>query len=1547
MSVFVKPKLKALKEALAKKDWPGVEKNASAVLDFESSNYNARVFLALALFNLGKPEESEETYKKAIEQSPTQALARQGLATLYEKSQRWTDYARELQGLMQLFADSQDAPKYAESLEKLLDVRRKHGTKDELVETLSMLLPSSPQHSLLRTLPPFDPTAPTATSYPTVQQAVTSPLRTLLEIIAHISEKETAAVDAEIKKRRQRLGGPALTAEETTRQVQAEMLPQSQLPALWRQVLDDPDAGNDEPLRRDVERRLLAHLRMTLRALPSSFDLPSLDLSAKATPKTEKQIEAERNAKDGYRAQVEDLAHGMVVIGVPDGSAWEVEVEWSDSFADGRGLEGLTKGSKDMLQRLADTFPEAGISRISRALLTRLAAAEAAARPAVDGDAADAPQEERPQGPTDDELAEIIEDGLAKAPPSVVAHLLAVSFFRSQKEWDAVVQVAEAGLSALATTHTEIGRALPRTRRALETSLALGLVHHDPPTHHLRALRLVESLLGTAPPPPSSPSAPALPHPDPELLFAKAIVLQTSDKQAAALKVWDQIIALPPGSLDADTLVKAKCERAWSTHLAGSSEDALPQLEEVVASFEERKTRRDKEREETEKYRSKRGLEKPEGVEEGEQEEEREERAIAWWRLGECLWKLGDSTPDRTQPAYDAYISALRASPSYAPAFTSLGLYYRSLATPDWERSSKCFQKAFELDPSQEVAARYLAEEFAELGEWILVEVIARRVIDGNKGRAGMGGKAAARLAWAWKAIGGSELNSKKYPQAITAFQSALRGAPDDVSTWIKLGVAYRHSGKHVAALKVFVKALALDPSFWFAKYSIADVQREIGLLDPAIKTFKEILVDRPDELGVKVVLAETALAKGLGEQKQGYIVRAEESLLEALEDSMAVIEGGSASRVAWKVTAEALVGLSRLSDPASPDPLRAALARVLTYLSKQDVDGKMAGLTAVTVADVRAAVDTKPAVTAAALAVLSFKMRVLLETQNEAAIGSAWFDLGVAISNFRPHLSALSTSSVTAEQALQQSIRCLKYALHKEPLNASFWNALGVLSFDLSPRLAQHSFIRSIEHNSRSAVPWTNLGLFYLVHGDEDLANQAFLKAQVLDPEWAAAWVGQATLADMAGHAVEASVLLEHAVSLGADAPEADIAFTSRAFEKYRSSVPSSSLAVAEPSPVPPPSAIEVLSAPLFSLGRYLSHHPSDHTALHLNALILEQVGDLASACESFEKAAAIIEELYEVDESPAVEGQYVIAQTNLGRARLAAQQHDGALEAFEAALSLLTLEDSPAPGGLTKEQSVLLYTECKLGSSVAHVALGDSSAAKEALATAIDDVESYRIGACDSHLAVALGRVHWAEGEEDRALSALLDSPDIPSGRQTPLFLRRAIYAYAIAANDTSLLQTTDSFTWNAAVKYDPDISHLSTLAKLAKRDIDGALSTVSRSLHAFPWAPAFRSRTARLITSLPPIASDATAANNLEFVGRLMRTRVPQTEASSLRARRSRALGIVALHKAGEAETEEEADRLNEEALRFLEKSVYVAPWETEGREALQKLMAKLDS
>lgn len=131
---------------------------------------------------------------------------------------------------------------------------------------------------------------------------------------------------------------------------------------------------------------------------------------------------------------------------------------------------------------------------------------------------------------------------------------------------------------------------------------------------------------------------------------------------------------------------------------------------------------------------------------------------------------LNDSTPsdhftsitekdlDTTLLAHEAFTASIKASPTFSPPFTSLGIYYRALAEPDLPKASQCFQKAFELNAKEELAARYLAEEYAAISEWNLVEVVARRVVDGNKGKLAMGTKAAIRFSWAWKAIGGADL---------------------------------------------------------------------------------------------------------------------------------------------------------------------------------------------------------------------------------------------------------------------------------------------------------------------------------------------------------------------------------------------------------------------------------------------------------------------------------------------------------------------------------------------------------------------------------------------------------------------------------------------------------------------------------------------------------------------------------------------------------------------------------------------------------------------
>lgn len=90
------------------------------------------MFRSLALFHLERFDESEESYKKAVAQAPTQALAHQGLASFYEKRQRWSDYAWTLLELMQLFERGGDAVKLAETWQKLVVVRRTHGTRLEV-----------------------------------------------------------------------------------------------------------------------------------------------------------------------------------------------------------------------------------------------------------------------------------------------------------------------------------------------------------------------------------------------------------------------------------------------------------------------------------------------------------------------------------------------------------------------------------------------------------------------------------------------------------------------------------------------------------------------------------------------------------------------------------------------------------------------------------------------------------------------------------------------------------------------------------------------------------------------------------------------------------------------------------------------------------------------------------------------------------------------------------------------------------------------------------------------------------------------------------------------------------------------------------------------------------------------------------------------------------------------------------------------------------------------------------------------------------------------
>ena len=142
---------------------------------------------------------------------------------------------------------------------------------------------------------------------------------------------------------------------------------------------------------------------------------------------------------------------------------------------------------------------------------------------------------------------------------------------------------------------------------------------------------------------------------------------------------------------------------------------------------------------------------------------------MAHWRWATSRYSvlsLTFSDNEGRAHAEEWFMASIRALPTYAPAYTSLGIAYLAATPPDDERALRCFQKAFELDATEIEAAQRLAKGYADDDEWALVRLVANRVMEGEGGVEGVKGgdvlgvkgRLAPKNGWAWKALGSTEM---------------------------------------------------------------------------------------------------------------------------------------------------------------------------------------------------------------------------------------------------------------------------------------------------------------------------------------------------------------------------------------------------------------------------------------------------------------------------------------------------------------------------------------------------------------------------------------------------------------------------------------------------------------------------------------------------------------------------------------------------------------------------------------------------------------------
>ncbi|KAG9316442.1 superkiller protein 3 [Chiua virens] len=983
---------------------------------------------------------------------------------------------------------------------------------------------------------------------------------------------------------------------------------------------------------------------------------------------------------------------------------------------------------------------------------------------------------------------DVIMDTFGLLPDSLLASRIVSEVYLQELDYASVVGVVESGLELVRRHEHNTGRKIRQVQKAFNVGLATALVHLYPPKHHPRALRLLDDVLRFDPN-------------DVDGLIGRGYVLQYTGRWEEAEGLFTKATSLlSPGTPKS---IRAKEEGAWCLSKVQITQ-GVQALKEVLNDLQ--------------------------GEEYGM------DRARCLWRIGKCCWDMG---VEFREEAFSHFINSLKCDRTYAPPYTSLGIYYSEFADPpDPTRASKCFQKAFELDPREADAAKRLAEGFAEEREWDLVQVVARRTIDGEGGLdAGIQtqeGAAVGRYlptnAWAWKAMGVVELMNRNYAQSIEAFQVALRAEPEDSLLWLRLGEAYSKAGRHAAALKALAKAQELDPDDWLCTFLVGEVQRQTGRLAEALLSFNYILDTRPKEIGALLSLAQTHLDLACQERLTGFSARSEQSFIAVITTCLtASQESPGHGGVTWKVIADALFGLSKATVFADEGAVQAILDRTNSLLQ---------GNTSTRIAQVftpGATTKDTPLTRRHALeaAVAAYDYRITVGSTEDISLGSTLFDLAIVL-----YAWCTEDKSKTQKAALEIATSLLKQALQKEPGNPAYWTALGNMEFLEKPKTAQHAYIKSLELDSKSVVAWTNLGLLYLYHNDLELANEALLRAQILDPDYTLAWVGQAMVAGANGHDADARGLLEHAVGLSADVPLADLEFASRALATLSATSARRQGGIKE----------ELLPA-FFVLNRYAQRCPQDPCALHLLGLVCERLGQLEESTEWISRAIALLEAAYEESEDPVVERRFMIAHANLARLKVGLGDHASALESFETVLGLL-----PEEGDDNDAETKILRVHALFGTGLAQFKLGDLQSAMTVFQSALNNSgEDYLLR---THVTVLLAQCMWAIGTEEFRESAKALLLDSITADPENLMAINTLAGMGILTGDESLvdaaLSEIQSLSIERRQELDPgrNVTYLLIQHHLGRGDVEQAIRTAQKALHAEPSNVQLRRELASLI-------------------------------------------------------------------------------------------------
>ncbi|KAF2258539.1 protein prenylyltransferase [Lojkania enalia] len=986
----------------------------------------------------------------------------------------------------------------------------------------------------------------------------------------------------------------------------------------------------------------------------------------------------------------------------------------------------------------------------------------------------------------------IMTEGILEAKDSPLAHCLLGDFYLSLEEYESAVETTRKGLKLAAAEAKKTGLAFQRIRDALSSTLATALIYYQTPRNHPEAKDIFRSILKRKP---RFTSA----------LIGIGLILEEDEEYAEAIEFLEQALKQDPSN------GRIGAEAAWCQALNGDYQAGLERLEEF--------------------------LEYPQMDPSTQRGKELQSQTL--YRIGVCMWELNPSKATRKsrQGPYEKFFASIKANPNFAPAYTRLGIFYEDYAK-DRKRARQCFQKAFELSPSEVVAAERLAQYFSDQGDWDIVEVVSQRVVDSGKVRAAPGSKKKG-ISWPFSALGVVHINKQEYQKSIVSFLAALRISPDDYHSYVGLGESYHNSGRYNSAAKAFNYAenptdgvvMKKTGESWFTKYMLANVNRELSEFDDAIKGYEQVLSERPKEFGISIALLQTLVEKAWRCIETGFFGEAVDNAIRAVGVATSISEYKPDAFNLWKAVGDASAIFTWVQEKLPIFPFQ-AVEKLLRTEIQENAYNEHHDLDSVGSSELCISIGTEN--TDDAKLILTYVLNASILAQKRAIISCegnvhaqavAWYNLGWT--EYRAHVCLEQEQDATLTKYLRAALKCFKYAIELEAGNSEFWNSLGVITTTLNPKVAQHSFVRSLHLNERSVRAWTNLGTLYLLQGDYELAHQAFSRAQSQDPDYALAWVGEGIIALLSGYKNEALLHFTHAFELSDSAS----LLTKRQYAistfDYLLTSPSAS------------NNITHLIQPLFALHQLTFQIPYDIPHKHLAALFLERIGNHEDAIQALKAICDAAELEYEQSSSESALAKFVIAKTDLARNLLATHEEDAAVEEAETALALLSEDEHIMPA----DNLAKIKLSTRLTAGLAHYYLNDLDASIPYFRTSLQ--ETVLNADINPDVICMLAEVLWAKGggnEKDVARGQLFNAVEKWGQHPGVIIL---LGAMAIVDEDTQTMEAVKEDLENIRTNKNLSkevIAHvekvLDAIALFTSDDEESVLNEVRRSIMLAPW-------------------------------------------------------------------------------------------------------------